>query len=144
MPIPPLQEDGFLPPGLHPAEMDEIEDRFGRNTPRRQEFCERLRMFVDLAQHCGALRMFVNGSFVTAKAKPGDVDVVIWLGAKYFELLKQADKKAIRLEEVLDTREPEEAFSVFEEVDWNDWINFFSLIREHPNKHKGLVEVKLT
>lgn len=143
MPIPPLQEDGFLPPGLYLAEMSEIENRFGGSTLRRRELFGRLRLFVELAQHCGALRMFVNGSFVTAKSEPGDVDVVIWMDKKYFALLKQADPKAIRLEEVLDTRKPDEAFSVFEEVDWDDWINFFSLIREYPNKHKGLVEVKL-
>jgi hypothetical protein len=121
--------------------MDEIEERFGQSTPLRQELFERLRLFVELARHCGALRMFVNGSFVTAKPEPGDVDLVIWLGEKYFDLLKNADQKASRLEEIFDTREPGEAFSVFEEIDWNDWIDFFSLVREHPDKQKDLVEV---
>jgi hypothetical protein len=143
MPIPPFQDEGLLPPGLHLADMDEIAERFGKTPPRRKELFERLRVFVELAGHCGALRMFVNGSFITAKPEPGDVDVVIWLGSKYLELLKLLDKEALRLEEILDTREPEEAFSVFEEIDWNDWINFFSLVREYPNKSKGLVEVKL-
>lgn len=123
--------------------MGEIAERFGKSTPRRKELCERLCSFVELARHCGALRMFVNGSFVTAKSEPGDVDVVIWLGEKYFELIERADDKALRLEEMFDTREPEEAFAVFEEIEWNEWIYFFSLIREYPNHHKGLVEVKL-
>jgi hypothetical protein len=143
MPIPPLQEDGLLPPGLYVADMNEIEERFGKSTPRRSELFARLHTFVELARHCGALRMFINGSFVTAKPEPGDVDVVIWLSENYYELLKRADKEAIRLEEMFDTREPAEAFSVFEELDWNEWIDFFSLVREYPNKRKGLVEVKL-
>jgi len=108
--IPSLQEDGLLPPGLYMADMGEIAERFGRGTPQRRELFERLRMFVELARPCGALRMFVDGSFVTAKPEPGDVDVVIWLGEKYFELIECADDKALRLEEMFDTREPEEAF----------------------------------
>ncbi len=144
MPIPPFNEYGLLPLGLHLAEMNEIVERFGTGTPRRQMPFERLRVFIDLAQHCGALRMFVNGSYVTAKPEPGDVDVVIWLGAKFLDLLEHGDRLAIHLEEIFDTREPEEAFSVYEEIDWNAWIDFFSCLREEPNKRKGLVEVKLS
>ncbi len=145
MPIPPLQEDGLLPPGLYVADMDQIAERFGKSTPRRQELFERLRMFVELAQHCGALRMFVNGSFVTAKPEPGDVDVVIWLGTKYLELLEQNDESAIRLEEMFDTRQPKEAFWVDTEQKWSGWVEFFSRARGHLHlrKQKGLVEVKL-
>lgn len=145
VPIPPLQEDGLLPPGLFLAEVDEIEERFGRSTPRRKELFERLMMFIELAQHCRAVRMFVNGSFVTAKPEPGDVDVVIWLDERVYELLlENGDHKCLHLEQMFKTREPGEAFPVFEELTWNEWIDFFSLLREHPNKSKGLVEVKLT
>lgn len=112
MPIPSLQDDGLLPPGLYTADMSEIEDRFGKSTPRRQELFARLRMFVDLARHCDAVRIFVNGSFVTAKPEPGDVDVVIWTSEKYFELLEKADHQAVLLEEMFDRRIPEEAFWV--------------------------------
>ncbi len=100
MPIPPLNEDGLLPLGLHLAEMNEIAERFGMSTPRRQMLFERLRMFVDLAQHCGALRMFVNGSYVTGKPEPGDVDVVIWLGTHFRELLLQRDWQALLLKQM--------------------------------------------
>ncbi len=144
MPIPPLQYDGFLPPGLHLAEIDEIEDRFGKNTSRRKDLFVRLRLFVELARHCGALRMFVNGSFVTAKAEPDDVDVVIWVSGKYYELIEQEDKEAIRLEEMFVKRDPKEPFLVDTAQEWSGWIEFFSRVRGHLNKRKGLVEVKLT
>jgi hypothetical protein len=52
-------------------------------------------MFVELARHCSALRIFVNGSFVTAKLEPGDVDVVIWLGDRFRELLLAGDSRAL-------------------------------------------------
>jgi len=144
MAIPPLQDDGHLPPGLYLADMNEIEDCFGKSTPRRQELFERLRTFVELARHCGALRVFVNGSFVTAKPEPGDVDVVIWMSEKYFELLEQADKDAVLLEEMFDKREPKEAFLADAEWKWNGWVEFFSRVRGELSKRKGLVEVKLT
>jgi hypothetical protein len=143
MPILPLQYDGFLPPGLHLAEMDEIEDRFGKSTSRRQNLFIRLRLFAELAQHCGAVRMFVNGSFVTAKAEPEDVDVVIWIGAEYVERLTHDDGEAILLDEIVDRGEPQEVFLVDTEQKWDGWIEFFSQVRGFSGKYKGIVEIKL-
>jgi hypothetical protein len=142
--IPPLQEDGFLPPGLHLAELDVIEERFGKSTPRRKELFERLRMFVELAQHCGALRMFVNGSFVTAKPEPGDVDVVIWLDDAYLELLDNADELALQLQLMFDTRKPGEAFFAMNAQEWDGWVWFFSGVKENPPRQKGLLEIELS
>ncbi len=142
MSIPPFQEDGLLPLGLHLAEMNEIAERFGSSTPRRQTLFERLRMFVDLAQHCGAQRMFVNGSYVTAKAVPDDVDVVIWLGERFLELLLQRDWRALLLKQMFLTRRPQEAFLVVDEKKWNRWFEFFSLLKQDPSRRKGLIEVK--
>jgi len=55
----------------------------------------RLRMFVDAARHVEALRMFIAGSYVTAKTNPRDVDVVIWVGERFLELLELGDKQAL-------------------------------------------------
>jgi hypothetical protein len=33
--IPPLDDDGYLPPGIHSADLDEIETRFGRESELR-------------------------------------------------------------------------------------------------------------
>ena len=82
MSIPALQDNGFLPPGLYLADLDEIWERFGRTTERRRVLFSRLQMFVNAARQVESLRMFVGGSYVTAKAIPGDVDVVIWVGDK--------------------------------------------------------------
>lgn len=124
--------------------MDEIEDRFGKSTPRRRDLFIRLRLFVELARHCGPARILVDGSFVSSKPEPGDVDVVIWLGVKYFELLKHDDGEAILLEEMFDKGEPGEAFLVETESQWNGWVDFFSQNRKRFKKRKGLVEINLT
>jgi hypothetical protein len=57
MPIPPLRADGLLPPGLHLAEMDEIEDCFGKNTSQRRDLFIRLRL---LSQKIRTLREVTN------------------------------------------------------------------------------------
>jgi len=143
MALPGLLENGFLPPGLYVADMSEIEERLGTSTERRKELFKRLQNFVELAKQCGALRILVNGSFVAAKSEPGDIDVAIWLGTKYLELLQATGANALLLEEMFDSRDPKEAFLVNDERGWNRWVDFFSRVREYPNKRKGLVEVQL-
>src|SRR4029450_3831792 len=76
MPIPEVRPDGYLPEGLFFATETEIEAAFGRVNVRRQTLMRRLSYFMQLARAAGALRFFVNGSFVTAKPEPGDVDAV--------------------------------------------------------------------
>jgi hypothetical protein len=143
MSIPALQENGFLPPGLYLADLDEIRERFGRTSERRRMLFGCLRMFVDAAQHVEALRMFIGGSYITAKADPRDVDVVIWVGERFLELLELEDQQALDLELMFLTREPKEAFAVFDEDGWNAWLDFFSSVRYREGEQKGVVEVKL-
>jgi len=143
VPIPPLQKNGFLPPGLHSADLDEIRERFGRTSERRRMLSNRLQIFVDTARYVEARRVFVAGSDVTAKMNPRDVDVVIWVGERFLELLDPGDEQALNLELMFLTREPKEAFAVFDEDGWSAWLNFFSLIRSREGEWRGLVEVIL-
>lgn len=75
--IPPFTDSGFLPPGLHPATLDEIEARFGRASELRRVQMESVRWMVDLARRSGARRIVLNGSFVTDIMEPNDVDCVL-------------------------------------------------------------------
>ncbi|MFQ5855534.1 MAG: hypothetical protein ACE5LU_07835 [Anaerolineae bacterium] len=143
MALPELQENGFLPVGLHLADLDEIRERFGQTSERRQALFGRLQTFVGLARQVGALRMFVGGSFTTAKPDPRDVDVVIWVGDTFLHLLDRENEEALTLELMFLTREPKEAFAVFDEEGWNAWIEFFSKVRGRRNLRKALVEVQL-
>jgi hypothetical protein len=62
-----------LPPGVHPATLDEIEARFATNDLRR-------RLFGGVCQAAYELRMagcgflYLNGSFMTDKDEPNDFD----------------------------------------------------------------------
>ncbi|MFO0964040.1 MAG: hypothetical protein U0793_00450 [Gemmataceae bacterium] len=81
--IPELNDDGYLPPGLHAATLDEVADRFGREPELRRVQMESLRWLVDLAKRVGIVRLVVNGSFVTDKFEPNDIDCVLLRGAQF-------------------------------------------------------------
>jgi len=78
--IPDFDERGYLPPGVHPASLDEIEARFGRQSEIRQVQMESLRWLVELAKKAGVQRLVINGSFVTERLEPNDVDCVLLAG----------------------------------------------------------------
>jgi hypothetical protein len=77
--IPRSDESGCLPPGIHPATLDEIEARFGRLSELRRVQMESVRWMVELALRAGAERIVLNGSFVTDTMEPNDVDCVLLL-----------------------------------------------------------------
>ena len=80
---------------------------------------------------------------VTAKPDPDDIDAVILLPANFALLVEQGNESAIELEQMLLTRRPEELFAAEDDVDWNDWLEFFSRTRESDGRRKGLVEIQL-
>lgn len=78
MPLPAFNEEGDLPPGVHPATLSEILDRFGRGSVRRRAVADRLSRLHQLAVSTGHLaRIVILGSFITSKSEPNDVDLVL-------------------------------------------------------------------
>ena len=75
--IPDFDENGYLPPGIHPATLGEIEARFGRESEVRRVQMESLYWLKEIAQRAGITRLVVNGSFVTDELEPNDVDCVL-------------------------------------------------------------------
>jgi hypothetical protein len=75
--IPPFDDQGYLPPGIHGATLDEIEERFGQESELRRAQMESVRWLVDLARRAGILRIIVNGSFVADVYEPNDVDCAL-------------------------------------------------------------------
>src|SRR4051794_40363377 len=71
--IPSFDAQGRLPPGIHWAEWDEIERRFGASPPRRVLLDGLKRALVALrAANCTTADL--DGGFVTSKSLPGDFD----------------------------------------------------------------------
>lgn len=78
MSLPEFNAEGDLPPGVYPATMEEVASRFGSGTPERERIGETLRQVFELARTTGHLdRLVLFGSFITAKPRPNDVDMVL-------------------------------------------------------------------
>ncbi len=75
--IPHFDDNGFLPPGIYPATVDEITERFGREPEVRRAQMESIRWLVEIAQRAGIERIVLNGSFVTHQYEPNDVDCAL-------------------------------------------------------------------
>lgn len=71
--IPDFDENGNLPPGVHWAEWEEFVERFGNNE-RRLYLIQGLKMAMEQLKAAGCRTIYINGSFVTIKYKPGDFD----------------------------------------------------------------------
>ncbi|HMV86438.1 MAG TPA: hypothetical protein PLD20_04295 [Blastocatellia bacterium] len=71
--IPDFDQSGNLPSGIHWADWLEFEKRFGTN-PRRKVLLAGLKRATTVLRKAGCQTIFVDGSFVTAKALPGDFD----------------------------------------------------------------------
>jgi hypothetical protein len=74
MPIPSVDAGtGNLPPGVHDATWDEVVAVFGSN-PHRAALLAGLQRALDNLRQAGCGRVYLNGSFVTAKDEPADFD----------------------------------------------------------------------
>lgn len=150
--IPPL-EDGVLPEGVHECTIEEIDRAFGRfqRSDRRIRLITRLKAYLDDARRSGlVVAVLVDGSFVTGKDEPDDIDLVIvlkpaitWDSIRPFEY-NAVSKRMVKLACQFD------AYAVVEgDARYQEGLEFF--MRVNPDKHgqltsrtrKGLLRVRL-
>ncbi|HAT8606298.1 TPA: DUF6932 family protein [Legionella pneumophila] len=72
--IPNLNNNGELPSGEHQATLDEIEERYGLSSVRRKKLIQGLRDAVQNFEESGVKTLWINGSFITGKNEPNDID----------------------------------------------------------------------
>jgi hypothetical protein len=133
--LPSFNELGYLPGGIHPCDLEEVIARFGIGSPEREVETQELVDFVAWARRAGIERLIVNGSFVTAKIAPNDIDIVVLPGVDYpMDELPYSQQEA---------RWPFlQIFVAFDEADLNSWsLRDFGTDRNRIVK--GVVEVKL-
>ena len=73
MAIPSLNA-GELPTGIHLTTLEEIEFAFGRQNNRRKVLLSGLKKATQMFREAGVRFILVDGSFVTDKEEPADVD----------------------------------------------------------------------
>ena len=109
--VPPFRADGYLPEGLFRCTEAELTFRFGSANRRRRRLILRVRRWILLTRSVRARRLLIDGSFVTAKPEPEDVDAVVLLPTDFEERIEQGDSAALELEQMLLSRMPEEIWT---------------------------------
>src|SRR5438309_10715227 len=74
--------DGVLPDGVHACTLEEVVERFGRSqgSDRRQKLTDALKQYIEDVRSLGvAAALIIDGSYVTIKAKPNDIDLILVL-----------------------------------------------------------------
>lgn len=138
-----LDARGLLPEGIHPAAWEELVERFGWNE-HRQQLLRGLSEALGLLRSAGCRRVYVNGSFVTAKQRPNDIDVC-WdydgvdldaLDAVFFDFADgRAAQKARFGAEFFPAQLPEG-------ITGRAFLEFFQVDRQ-TGASKGIIELRL-
>lgn len=137
----PVLEDGYIPPTLTCTEA-EVVLWFGFND-HRAGLLERIHTWISLSRSVKARRLLLDGSFITTKEEPGDVDAAVLLPKDFRDLLQGGDPDAVELYQMLFTRRPKELFAAEDEEDWWTWVEFFGRANKANRRRKGLIEVML-
>lgn len=89
-----LGQDGLLPAGRHVVTADEFKayfvDAFTASTVRARQYTRWLRHREALSSVIPIQTQWIDGSYVTSKIDPGDIDVVTMIDALAFDALAPA------------------------------------------------------
>ena len=148
MTVPPLNANGLLPIGIHPATLDEIRERFGtfQDSDRRPKLFARLVELVQAARRNGLFEeLLINGSFATAKASPNDIDIlaVVKPGHDFERDLPMSEynlvsRTLLRRRYGFDIVVAERSSEVYK-----SYVELFSRVRDAPVLRKGLLRLQL-
>jgi hypothetical protein len=148
MPIPNLNEQGLLPPGIYDCSLEEIGERFGtfQSTDRRSRLYERLQEYLAQVRSANlAIAVIVNGSFVTSKADPNDIDLILVLSSSRdlradlapmaYNILSRRRVARHYGFDILVARE--------DTIEYTQSVEFFQQVRGQPHLYKGVLRIGL-
>ncbi len=148
MSIPALNADGFLPVGIFDCSLAEVRARFGnfQGTDIRQRLFAKLEEVVTAMQRSGLFEtLLLDGSFITAKLAPNDIDLVAVLRPGHdFERDLPMSEYALVSRAVLRRRFGFDIIVAERESQlYRTYVEFFSRVRENPEARKGLLRLTL-
>jgi hypothetical protein len=148
MALPALNSEGLLPVGLFDCTLLEARDRFGlfNGSDRRARLFARLEDLTSAMRLSGLFEaLIIDGSFVTAKVAPNDIDLVAVLrpGHDFERDLPMSEyslvsRALLRRRFGFDVIVAERDSSLY-----RTYVEFFSRVREAPELKKGLLRVRL-
>jgi len=83
MSLPPFNEHGYLPEGVHETTLEYSQTRFAINS-HRVKLWGRLEEFLAWVATTGQFsHLYIDGGFITGKAAPEDIDVILQTHASF-------------------------------------------------------------
>lgn len=148
MPIPALNTEGLLPVGLFDCAWSELQSRFGafRGSDHRVRLFARLEELASAMRASGLFEaLIIDGSFVTAKPAPNDIDLVAVLRPGHnFERDLPMSEYALVSRSLLRRRFGFDVIVAEQDSGlYRTYVEFFSRVRETPVLRKGLLRVGL-
>jgi hypothetical protein len=148
MAIPRLDKNGLLPEGIHTCPIEELRGRFGcfQGSDQRPRLMRQLEAYVLEVRASRIVRaVLINGSFVTSKPAPNDIDLVLVLppGHDFKADLGPAqymvvDSRRVRRAYGLDVLIAEEGSAEYAAL-----VRLFGRVRLQPGQAKGILKLEL-
>lgn len=148
MAIPTLDQNGLLPGGIYNCTTSEIKIRFGAfaGTDQRPRLFQKLSDFILDAQKAGfASCLLIDGSFVTARLHPNDIDLVLVLRHDYdlhadlspaqYALVSKRNVQRRYGFDIVVVRE--------NTLEYDEAAAFFQQVRGQPGLQKGILKLEL-
>lgn len=148
MAIPQLTTHGLLPIGIFDCTLEEVRQRFGGF----QQSAQRPRLFARLQEFTVAIRrtglfeaILIDGSFVTEKSAPNDVDLIAILHRGHdFERELPMFEYALLSRPLLRQRFGFDVVLVERDSQvYDDAVEFFTRLRHSTGLRKGLLRLIL-
>lgn len=129
MPLPALRADGTLPPGVHSATLDEVFAAFPAVTSERQSLNSALAYCISTVRRLAmAEQIALDGSYVTSKMDPEDIDLAVFSPGIY-QLAGEQQFAAAEIDiQLLDIQFAHDV------LDFQGWLAFFSTARDGTPK----------
>jgi hypothetical protein len=148
MPIPNFNEQGLLPPGIYDCSLEEIGERFGtfESTDLRPRLYEKLQAFLRQVRSTNlAIAVIVDGSFVTSKHVPGDIDLILLLPSNHdFSAELQPMAYNVLSRRRVSRRYGFDALVARENTrEYTEYTADFQRVRGQPHLQKGMLRIRL-
>lgn len=148
MPIPALDTNGLLPTGIFDCTLSEVRARFGtfQQSDRRPRLFGRLEELFQAMRRSGLFDfLIVDGSFITDKPAPEDIDLIAVLKPGHdFERDLPISEYALVSRSLLRRRFGFDVMVAERDSQlYKIYVEFFSRVREVPELRKGLLRLTL-
>ena len=133
---------GLLPEGVHKASWSEVESRLGK-TATRKRLLEGLLSGLRALEAAGCTKAYLDGSFVTTKPQPGDIDVCYESSNMDFGLLEPTLKDFSNRRAAQKAKYGCEFFEAEAEAipDGTLYLDFFQMTKD--GNRKGILALEL-